>query len=192
MRLTIDERLHLRPLEPGDAEPIYALVDADRRRLAEWLPWAAEQTLAATRTFIAESRAQQERDDGFQAVIVCDGEIAGIAGFHRIDRLNRATTIGYWLASRHEGEGVMTAAVRALIDHAFATWGLHRIAIEAAVENRRSRAIPERLGFTEEGVLREAELVGERFLDAVIYSLLAPEWEGGRGGELPAATGTPS
>jgi ribosomal-protein-serine acetyltransferase len=149
--------------------------------LAEWLPWAAEQTLAGTRSFIAESRAQQQREDGFQAAIVRDGEIAGIAGYHRIDRLNRATTIGYWLASQHEGEGVMTAAVRALVDHAFSAWDLHRIAIEAAVENRRSRAIPERLGFTEEGVLREAELVGERFLDAVLYSLLAPEWESAQG-----------
>ncbi|HYC82318.1 MAG TPA: GNAT family protein [Solirubrobacterales bacterium] len=179
MRLEIDEHLHLRPVAEGDAEPIYALVDAERERLAEWLPWAAEQTLAATRQFVAESRAQEERGDGFQAAIVRDGEIAGIAGYHRIDRLNRATTIGYWLASCHQGEGVMTAAVRALVDHAFGVWDLHRVAIEAAVANRRSRAIPERLGFREEGVLREAELVGGRFLDAVLYALLAPEWERG-------------
>lgn len=179
MRLEIDERLHLRPVEGRDAEPIYALVDAERERLAEWLPWAAQQTLAATRSFVAESRAQQERGEGFQAAIVRDEEIAGIAGYHRIDRLNRATTIGYWLASRHEGEGVMSAAVRALVGHAFEAWGLHRVVIEAAVANRRSRAVPERLGFREEGVLRESQLVGDRFHDAVVYSLLAAEWEGG-------------
>jgi ribosomal-protein-serine acetyltransferase len=179
MGLEIDARVHLRPLVAGDAEPIYALVAADRQRLADWMPWAAQQTLAATREFVAQARAQEERDDGFQAAIVRDGEIAGVAGFHRIDRVNRSTSIGYWLASRHEGEGVMTTVVRALIDHAFGAWGLHRIVIEAAVANRRSRAIPERLGFSEEGVLRESELVGECFLDAVLYSLLAPEWEGG-------------
>jgi ribosomal-protein-serine acetyltransferase len=179
MRLEIDERLHLRPIESGDAEPIHALVEADRERLAEWLPWAARQTLAGTREFVAESRAQQERGDGFQAVIVRAGEIVGVAGYHRIDHLNRSTSIGYWLASPHQGEGVMTAAVRALVDHAFGALGLHRVAIEAAVANRRSRAIPERLGFSEEGVLRESERVGDRYLDAVLYSLLAPEWEGG-------------
>ncbi len=179
MRLAIDERLHLRPVEAGDAEPIYALVDADRERLAKWMPWAAQQTLAGTREFVAESRAQEERGDGFQAAIVRAGEIAGVAGYHRIDRLNRSTTIGYWLASHHQREGVMTAAVRALIDHAFAAWDVHRITIEAAVDNRRSRAIPERLGFSEEGVLRESELVGDRFLDGVLYSLLATEWESG-------------
>lgn len=177
MRLDVDERLHLRPVGEGDAEPIYALVDADRERLAEWMPWAAEQTLAGTREFVAESRAQQQRGDGFQAVLVRDGEIAGVAGYHRIDHVNRATSIGYWLASRHQGEGVMTAAVGALVGHAFGAWSLHRVAIEAAVANRRSRAIPERLGFREEGVLREAERVGGRYLDAVLYSLLAAEWQ---------------
>lgn len=175
-RLEIDERLHLRPLESADAEPLYALVAAERERLAEWLPWAPAQTLAATREFIATSRAQEAREDGFQAAIVRDGEIAGIAGYHRIDRLNRSTSVGYWLASRHEGEGVMSAAVRALVDHAFGPLGLNRVTIEAAVGNRRSRAVPERLGFAEEGVLREAERVGGRFLDGVLYSMLASEW----------------
>lgn len=175
-RLEIDERLSLRPVREADAAAIYSLVERDRERLARWLPWAAAQTFSATREFIAESEAQAARGDGFQAVLVRDGEIAGIAGYHRIDRANRATSIGYWLASAHEGEGVMSATVRALVDHAFGAWGLHRVVIEAAVENRRSRAIPERLGFTEEGVLREAELIGDRFLDGVLYSMLASEW----------------
>jgi ribosomal-protein-serine acetyltransferase len=178
MRLEVDQRTHLRPVAAGDAEPIYALLAADRERLAEWLPWAAAQTLAGTHEFVASSRAQQAREDGFQAALVRDGEIAGVAGYHGIDSVNRSTSIGYWLGAAHLGEGVMTAAVRALLDHAFGAWGLHRVTIEAAVANRRSRAIPERLGFTEEGVLRESERIGERFLDGVLYSLLAAEWRG--------------
>ncbi|MBS1878722.1 MAG: GNAT family N-acetyltransferase [Actinobacteria bacterium] len=174
--LEIDRRLSLRPVADGDAEPLYGLIEGDRERLARWLPWAAEQTLAGTREFVAKSRAQQAREDGFQAVLLRDGVVAGIAGYHCIDRLNRATSIGYWLAARHQGEGLMTAAVRALVDHAFGSWGLNRVAIEAAVANRRSRAIPERLGFTEEGVLRESELIAGRFLDGVLYSMLAAEW----------------
>jgi ribosomal-protein-serine acetyltransferase len=67
--------------------------------------------------------------------------------------------------------------VRALVDHAFAGWGLNRVEIRAALENARSRAIPERLGFKKEGVLREAERLGERFVDHALYAVLASEWE---------------
>lgn len=46
----------------------------------------------------------------------------------------------------------------------------------AAVENRRSRAIPERLGFHQEGTLREAEVVDGRTLDSVMSSMLKADW----------------
>ena len=69
----------------------------------------------------------------------------------------------------------MTRAVRALVEHALLEWRLNRVEIRAAPENRRSRAIPERLGFLEEGVLREAEKVGDRYLDAVVYGMLASD-----------------
>ena len=55
-------------------------------------------------------------------------------------------------------------------------WELNRIEIRAAVGNARSRAIPERLGFKQEGTLREAERVGDAYLDAVVYSMLGSEW----------------
>jgi ribosomal-protein-serine acetyltransferase len=70
----------------------------------------------------------------------------------------------------------MTRTVRALVDQALIGWGLNRVEIRAAPENQRSRAIPERLGFREEGVLREAEHVGDRFLDSVVYGMLAADW----------------
>ena len=72
----------------------------------------------------------------------------------------------------------MTEAVRACVDHAFTTWKLNRVMIQAAVENTRSRAIPERLGFREEGILREVERIGDRMLDDVVYAMLAADWPG--------------
>jgi ribosomal-protein-serine acetyltransferase len=102
-----------------------------------------------------------------------------MVGSHSIDWLNRRSSIGYWLARDEQGRGTMTEAVRAHLDHAFGTWRLNRILIQAAVENARSRAIPERLGFREEGVLREVERVGDRMLDGVVYAMLAADWPGG-------------
>jgi ribosomal-protein-serine acetyltransferase len=71
----------------------------------------------------------------------------------------------------------MTEAVRALTTFAFENWHLNRIEIRVAVGNERSGAIPERLGFVKEGVLRQVERHGDAFKDNVVYSMLAAEWE---------------
>jgi len=70
----------------------------------------------------------------------------------------------------------MTEAVRALVEYAFDAWKLNRVEIRAAVGNAKSRAIPERLGFMEEGLLREAERIGVRYEDLVVYAMLAKDW----------------
>jgi ribosomal-protein-serine acetyltransferase len=75
----------------------------------------------------------------------------------------------------------MTAAVRLLVDHALTIWRLNRVEIIVATENRRSRAIPERLGFREEGTLWQFQLVGGRYLDCASYSMLAEGWGGEAG-----------
>ena len=178
LRLDLAPDTHLRLLEPRDAEELHVLVVANREHLAPWMPWAAGQGLAETRAFIALTRKQVADDAGLQTAIVQDGRIAGMVGFHGVDWDARATSIGYWLDAGAQGRGTMTAAVRALVDHALSVWALNRVEIRAAPENRRSRAIPERLGFTEEGTLRQAERVGERYLDNVVYAMLAEDWKG--------------
>jgi ribosomal-protein-serine acetyltransferase len=166
----------LRLLEESDADELYQLIEANRAYLAPWLPWAAEQTREGTLEFIRLTRRQAAANDGFQAALISDGAIVGIAGFHSVNWPHGSTTIGYWLSERHQGRGLMTRAVRGLVDHAFSEWKLHRVEIRAAIENRRSRAIPERLGFREEGVLREAERIGDHHHDLAVYGLLAREW----------------
>jgi len=160
-------------LESGDAVELQALITANREYLAAWLPWAAAQTDADTLAFIVRTRQQLQDNDGFQAALLVDGAIAGVVGYHAVDWRNRCTSIGYWLAADRQGRGTMTGAVAALTRHALDGWGLGRVEIRAAVDNRRSRAIPERLGFAEEATLHRAERVGDRSLDLVVYSLLA-------------------
>jgi ribosomal-protein-serine acetyltransferase len=99
-----------------------------------------------------------------------------VAGFHAVNWLHRSTSIGYWLDEQHQGQGIMTRAVHALVDQALLGWELNRVEIRAAPENQRSRAIPERLGFRQEGVLREAERVGDRYLDSVVYGMVSSAW----------------
>jgi ribosomal-protein-serine acetyltransferase len=175
----IGESCELRPLEESDAEELYAVVERDRDYLSEWLPWPAAQTLEDTREFIRTGRRRAEANGGFVAAIVCGGRIAGVIDMHATDQKERSGRIGYWLAADQQGRGTMTRAVRAVVDHAFAS-GLNRVEIRVAPGNARSRAIPKRLGFREERTLQDAERLGDGWVDNVVYAMVAADWAGAR------------
>jgi ribosomal-protein-serine acetyltransferase len=176
LSFSIDGRHSLRLLEEADADELYAVIERNREFLSEWMPWAATQTPEDTLAYIRRSRQQLADNLGFQLAILAEDGIVGVIGFPRLDWDNRSASIGYWIAESAQGQGTVTEAVRALADHAFGTWRLNRLEIRAGVDNHRSRAIPARLGFTEEGVRREAELVRGRYIDHAVYAMLAADW----------------
>lgn len=174
--LTFDlgDGAHLRLCEERDATEIFALVDVNRARLREWLPWVDRNTDPShTLKNIRDGRRQLARNDGMQLVLVVGGRIAGRVGHHGIDWENGVTELGYWLGRAYEGRGLMTRAVAALVDDAFGARGLARVVIRCHTENRRSRAIPERLGFVEEEIERSAALLNGKRVDQVVYAKLA-------------------
>lgn len=174
----LDEHLLLRSLSSADSEPLFTLVDSCRAYLREWLPWV-DETISPSDTlaFIDHGRERHERGEGFEAGIFVDEAIVGVIGVHRINRANRSTSIGYWLGEGFRGRGIMTRSCRAVVDSLFRQLKLHRIEIHCAVGNAKSRAIPERLGFTIEGTRREAERLYDRYVDLVVYAMLTHEWD---------------
>ena len=178
MQLKIDSNTKLRSVEIKDADALFRVVDAHRAHLRPWLPWV-DRTRSAddTRAFIEKSIKNEEKGTGLAAIIEERDEICGAVGLDSIDEKNRSSDIGYWLRHDVQGRGLATRAVVCLIEYAFTTLGLNRLGIRAAPSNRRSRAVAERLGFREEGILREAERHGDRFVDLVSYSLLRREHE---------------
>ena len=162
----VDDEIKLRLLEPGHADTLFALVDSNRHHLRHWLPWLdANSAVSDTLHFIQATRRQFLDDSGFVTGIWYCGELVGIIEHNRIDWENRISWPGYWLADELQGKGIMTKSCRALINHAFTELNLNRIDIRCAVGNIKSRAIPERLGFQQEGVIRHAEWLYDKFVD---------------------------
>jgi ribosomal-protein-serine acetyltransferase len=173
-----DRDLVLRTLEGADAPALFRLIDGDRARLGRWLPWVEEtRTEGDTVRFIADAADERRRRRSLVLGIVVDGTLAGTLGLHYLDWFDRSAEIGYWIASDGEGKGYVTRAARALIELAFGAAGLHRLVIRCAIDNDRSRRAAERLGFRAEGLLREAQWVGGRFLDQHLFALLRREFE---------------
>jgi ribosomal-protein-serine acetyltransferase len=171
----LGEGVEVRVLETDDAPEVFALVDSERSRLREWMPWVDGTTSPEdTREFIEQSRAARHDREGLGLYV--DGRYAGGIGL-RVDVLQRNGEVGYWIGSAWEGRGVVTRACEAIIRLAFDELALHRVSISVAPGNARSRSIPERLGFKEEAVLREAGRTdAQGFVDLVVYGMLADEW----------------
>lgn len=170
--------ISLKTLTEEDADSLFAVTHANRAYLRRWMPWLdGTKTVADSLAFIQSMRVQASNQTGFTAAIRVENQIAGVAGFHTIDWNNRIATMGYWLAEAHQKRGIMTRAAQVLIDFGFAALNVNRITVSCAVDNKRSRAVPERLGFTYEGTVRDAEWLYTRYVDHAIYSLLQREWQ---------------
>lgn len=175
--IAVSERLALTPLELRDAHELFDLTDRNRAYLRHWLPWLDNVTRPEdTRAFIRAAQAQASQNSGTQLAIRLDGRITGIVGHHQIDWRNRLTSLGYWVAEEFQGQGLVTAASQALVSHAFDHAQLNRVEIRCATGNDKSRAIPVRLGFREEGLLRDAEWLYDHFVDHIVYAMLARDW----------------
>jgi ribosomal-protein-serine acetyltransferase len=181
-QLAVDELTYLRPFVEADAEAAFGLVDANRQHLQRWLPWVESATsVEDTRAFFKSSQEQGEDRTNLYAGIWHQGELAGSISFYWVDTHNRCAAIAYLLAERFQGRGLVTRACRAFIGYAFAEMGLNRVELRAAAGNARSRAVAERLGFTVEGIARQEQRLQDRYVDMVVYSMLASEWHGAYG-----------
>ena len=175
--IAVSEHLALMPLELRDADELFSLTDRNRTYLRHWLPWLDNITRPEdTRAFIRAAQAQASQNNGTQLAIRLNGRISGIVGHHQIDWRNRLTSLGYWVGEEFQGRGLVTAASRALVSHAFDHAQLNRVEIRCATENDKSRAIPMRLGFREEGLLQDAEWLYDHFVDHIVYAMLARDW----------------
>ncbi len=96
---------------------------------------------------------------------------------HVLSQTDRRAEIGYWIGKEFEGKGIVTTACREMITYAFQDLRMNRIDLRSMVNNHRSRAVAERLGFKLEGILRQQAILRGEPLDMAMYSLLRDEWE---------------
>ena len=174
----IDGDTQLRLIELDDAERLNNLIEENRHHIKKWSAWLKDDhSIEDTRAFVERNLKQFAENKGFAIAIWFKGEMAGQIEYNYIDWPHRKTEIGYWLGASFQGKGLVTKSCRVLIDYAFKELKLNRIEMHCDVENYKSRKIPENLGFKEEGVIRQAGWLHDRFVDFAIYGMLAGEWE---------------
>ena len=178
MNLIIDENIKLELTEQQHAAPLFDVVDNNREHLSGFLPWiGAMQSVGDFKEYISNCEMLYQQGKEVSFVIMLNNVLVGRIGLHHINLANKIGAIGYWLAKGFEGKGIITKSCITLINYGFENLLLNRIEIKAAVLNPKSQAIAEKLNFKKEGILREAELVNNEFLDLYLYSMLKSEWK---------------
>ena len=196
-QLTVDNEVTVRTLHPDDAEAFFRLLERNRARLRPWIdPSSLPETAQATRIFtiecyfgsldpltaietpyIDEVRPYYPPSDPpMEMGIWFRGNLAGEITLSTLEGSSTAAEFGYWIDADHEGKGLVTRCIRALMEHAIDTMAIERFVIGCALQNQRSRAVPERLGYRLQATIPNGEVVGEFTYDRVVYEIRSTEW----------------
>ncbi|HEX3989309.1 MAG TPA: GNAT family protein [Verrucomicrobiae bacterium] len=174
---TVNEETELRLIDREHSKELFGLFEVNREHLRRWHPWVDMMNSAAVvEKSIATWQQQYSSKQGYHAGIWFKQQFCGMISYLNVDCSNRWTALFYWLDAAHQGQGIMTSCCRTMIDHGFDAWKLNRITIECATDNSRSRAIPERLGFRLEGIVRGIEWLHDHYVDHAMYGLLRSDY----------------
>ena len=171
-------RLLLSPIEQGDGPEIWSAVDGSRWHLERWLPWVPfNNTPEASQRYADACAADWDAGRAVRFAIRdrASRELLGVAGLDSCVHLHRSCELGYWLRRDATGRGLMTEAARAAVEFAFQRMAVHRMRCAAAAGWLSSLRVIARLGFRFEGIARQAEFVGSRWLDHAVFSRLATD-----------------
>ena len=167
------ERLLLRPFELDDVDDVleYASDPEFGRYLGLPRPYTRDHAVE----FVARQVLADWATRPVFAIVFEEVVIGGIG--LRVDGRNDRAELGYALARPQWGRGLTPEAVRAVFGWAFERYGLHKIGAYAALGNRRSWRVMEKLDMTREAVLRGHDKIWGEYVDDVYYGILREEWE---------------
>jgi ribosomal-protein-serine acetyltransferase len=176
--IEVDDEIFLRLREARYADDMFRVVQANRARLGQWFWWVdVTRTSQDVRRHITETLRAMAEGKEYAFDLLHRGELVGSVGL-RVDSAISEAEFGYWISSAAEGRGIVTRAARTLLRFAFEELEMNRILIKCAADNARSQAVARRLGFREEGTLRERDVVpGRDRRDEVFFGLLRSEWD---------------
>lgn len=168
----LENRIRIRVLEQSDIDAYHNLIMEAKDELKQWLTVSEK---VATKEQTAENIAYQMKVNNpvpTLFMIEFENQLVGQISFHTIDHTNQSGEIGYWLLRAYQGHGIMTKALNFLITYGFMTLKLHRLEMKIAKGNTKSHLLAKRLGFRQEGVLKEAKYLNGQFIDYIVYGLL--------------------
>jgi len=181
----VGERVVLRPFHEADLPALAAAIaDPEVGRLTGSVHTSEEAGQGHDEGRLREwYLTRNDRDDRLDLAVVDrrSGECVGEAVLNEWEPENSSCNFRILIGPGGRDRGLGTEATRLILGHAFESLGLHRVGLEVYAFNPRGRRAYEKVGFVEEGVRRDALRFDGAFVDSVLMSVLAPEWDHHRG-----------
>ncbi|GAA4818848.1 GNAT family protein [Streptomyces ziwulingensis] len=176
-----EDGAELRPLEPWHAREFLDHLDRGREFIGRFIPFGSKATdLDSARAMLQRYADLRAADTASLHGLWLGGTLVGGVLFLNFDAARGNCEVGCWLEPAGTGRGLVTRAMRVLIDWAVGERGIHRVEWVAAAGNTPSVNTARRLGMTRDGVRREAHPYGGVRHDLEVWSVLAPEWREAR------------
>ncbi|AIS58501.1 Putative ribosomal N-acetyltransferase YdaF [Listeria ivanovii subsp. londoniensis] len=166
------ERLFLSEMTLADTEILFGYWSDDL--VTKYMNIEPFQSLQPVEEMIRMLRQLEMEGKALRCVIILQatGEIIGTCGFNYIDHENQRAEIAYDLGTRFWKRGYATEAVQALMEWGIESFKLHRMEAKVDPRNEASISLLEKLGFQEEGLLRDYEKIGTEYQDLKLFSWL--------------------
>lgn len=172
-------RLHLRQIQPSDAEALFSYFSKDE--VTEFFDLPTFQDIAEAQELVKTWQDRYDRKDTIRWAICLKenpDELIGTCGFHNFSNEHFRAEIGYELHPRFWQKGMMTEVITCILDYGFSELKLNRIEAFIDPANIASRKLLEKVGLSSEGVLRDYFFEKGRFVDAEMFALLKKDYSG--------------
>jgi RimJ/RimL family protein N-acetyltransferase len=177
----VTERLRLRPFRAGDLAAFVAY--RSEPEVARYQSWDTSYSMGDAERFLASQRDVELGAPGawvqLAAVDRRSGTLCGDCAVHVVTDQPATAEVGVTLAPAHQGSGLATEALAAVITELFEEHRLHRVFAEADDRNVAVHRLLERLGFRREARLVDADWFKGEWSTLRVYAVLRREWAGG-------------
>ncbi len=184
--LTVAPGVRLMPVSVSDALALSTLIAANLDHL---MPKVVRlHTFESARDYLTCVVEANGKGDLLEWHLMDGDVLCGAIRLNHIEKDCHKTSIGYYLGTKYLGRGLATAAVQTVLRFVFERLNFNRVELRCASHNAASQRLAKRLGFSWEGMLRQAELIGDTYVDHYVYSLLRSEFD--TQGASPASSTT--
>lgn len=173
-KLEVDKEINLVFLQNSLATEIYALVDANREYLGQWMPWVKGTTsVTDVESFIERSVVGFSKGETLVCAIEYKGKLGGVISYNKMSKALKKVELGYWISSHLQGKGIINRACKKLIDYAFNELQMEKVEISVATKNLSSRNVCKKLGCSLEGEITNSENLNGSIVDHAVYAIHA-------------------